>query len=651
MRGHRVRAAARGCAVIALAVGALVPDHRSQLRRTPPRPRPPGSSRPALPTRRRARRNRLRARRRSDGAGHRGRPLRHPRRGDRVGAHGHRRLVRRARWQVTSRSGRREPTSPPPPILNYGTGQIRANGTIVGVGVGGAIDLLSWNGCTGDRRRHRLVRAGRHRRRPVVSSRSRPPEHSTHGRHPAARPLAPKETIDVPLPPGVPDDATAVAVTITTTQSPAAGFFTAFPADETRPYASVVNTDGCGPDPGRRGDRGGHRRRHRRLLAERWASRGRRDRLVHRRLGGRERRRVCSSRRRHRRRLLDTRNGDPAWPGGEVEIANVGPNAAALAVNVTMVTPINPGHLTAHAARTALPPTSTVNGLTPDEVAAAMAIVPTSTSGIGVRSSGGADIVVDLAGWFVGAPGSRRHRRSPTNVRPPECTSTTDPPGLNDFFRSGGLVGRRRLPACRRASRRPVPVDVPGRLRPRAVRHVAVWCTTSGSCRTGTCFTLLQSGTYAAPHEFVFPDQTQHQEHWFWPLGGDMGTDGRFHLLVAEMRENGAEYLTQVEPLATWHVAIDLTTMTVVDAAPGPRPVGVVVRVVGGVERRLHLPVRALRPSVRLGSVPVRRSARVRARLGLRQAHHRRRACRRASSTNHSPTGTERPGRATRPRR
>ena len=47
-----------------------------------------------------------------------------------------------------------------------------------------------------------------------------------------------------------------------------------------------------------------------------------------------------------------------------------------------------------------------------------------------------------------------------------------------------------------------------------------------------------------------------------------MGADGRFHLFVAEMRENGPTYLSFTEPLATWVVTIDLATMQIVDRRP-----------------------------------------------------------------------------------
>ena len=56
--------------------------------------------------------------------------------------------------------------------------------------------------------------------------------------------------------------------------------------------------------------------------------------------------------------------------------------------------------------------------------------------------------------------------------------------------------------------------------------------------------------------------------HWFWALGGDMGADGRFHLLVAEMLERGPAYLSWTEPIATWNVSIDLADMSVAAYAP-----------------------------------------------------------------------------------
>ena len=90
----------------------------------------------------------------------------------------------------------------------------------------------------------------------------------------------------------------------------------------------------------------------------------------------------------------------------------------------------------------------------------------------------------------------------------------------------------------------------------------------AGLVQSGGCFTVLYSGNFASPGEYLFADATQQQHHWFWPMGGEIGADGNFHVFVAEMRENGSAYLTKTEPIATWLVTIDLATMQVVDRRP-----------------------------------------------------------------------------------
>ena len=253
------------------------------------------------------------------------------------------------------------------------------------------------------------------------------------------------------------------------------------------------------------------------------------------------------------------------WAAGSVEIANVGSNAAALALNVTIVNPIRPGFLTASATRQDRPPTSTVNGGATSDIAAAMAITPTSQIGVGIYSNAGADVVVDVSGWFVGTPGPAP-QPAPANVRPPDCTTSTDPSGLNRFFDNGpALAGADYQRAFALPDGRVLWFfqDVYFR-----GRSSASFAHDAGLVQNGTCFTLLQSGNYAKPGEYLFPDATQRHQHWFWPLSGGMGADGRFHLFVVEIRENGPTYLSETEPLATWKVEIDLTTMQIVDRRP-----------------------------------------------------------------------------------
>jgi hypothetical protein len=448
-------------------------------------------------------------------------------------------------------------------IVNYRAGEIRANATIVRVGIGGAVDLSAQNGAplivdaTGWFVESGATSSGRFV--PITPARAidtREP--------PRAHPLGANETVNVPLPPSVPSDAVAVAITITLADSPGAGFFTVFPAGSTRPWASTINADArdqtraagaivavtasgldvyslagghvvvdvtgwfTGPDQAIDDDG---------LFVAEQAP----------------------------RRLIDTRGGDPVWPGGGVEIANVGPNAAALALNVTIVNPIHPGFLTAYPARQERPPTSTVNGGTASDIAAAAAIVPTSLAGVGVFANAGADLVVDVSGWFVGTPGPAP-LAPPVNVRPPDCTASNDPPGLNKFFESGpSLAGADYQRAFPLADGRVLWLFQDAFIRG---RNGATFTHNAGLVQSGRCFTLLQSGTYASPGEYLFADMTQRQHHWFWPLAGDMGSDGRFHLFVAEMRENGPSYLSFTEPIATWVVTIDVATLQVVDRRP-----------------------------------------------------------------------------------
>ena len=133
-------------------------------------------------------------------------------------------------------------------ILNYRAGQIRANATIVGIGMGGAIDLFAQNGApvivdvTGWFTASAQSTAGRFV--PITPARA-----ADTRQPPRATPMAAGETINVPLPPGVPPDASAVALTVTLAESPGSGFFTVFPAGTSLPPTSTINADGRGQTP------------------------------------------------------------------------------------------------------------------------------------------------------------------------------------------------------------------------------------------------------------------------------------------------------------------------------------------------------------------------------------------------------------------
>ena len=448
-------------------------------------------------------------------------------------------------------------------IVNHLPNEVRANGTIVGL-LGGSVAILSSTGApvvvdvTGWFVPATSSSAGRFV--PVAPTRAVDTRLA-----PRAAPLAAGETITVPLPPGVPADAAAVAVTVTTTEGRAPGYLSIAPAGVARPPSSVLNTDArnqtraagavVGVTPAGLDVfslSGGH------VIVDvtGWFTGATAP-------DGTDGLFVAEP---APRRLLDTRSGDPIWAQGAVEIPNVAPDAAALVLNVAIVLPRSPGFLTAYPARQALPGTSTVNGPFTGEVAAAMAIVPTSQVGVGLFASHGADAVVDVSGWFTGAPASAPGA-APTNVRPPECASGTDPAQLNAFFAGGtAFTGADYQRPFLLPDGRALWVFQDVYVRGRGGRSTFVH--NAALVQNGACFTVLYSGNYAAPAEYLFPDVTQRERRWFWPLAGEMGTDGRFHLFVAEMRENGPSYLSYTEPLATWKVAIDLATMQVVDRRP-----------------------------------------------------------------------------------
>ncbi len=91
-----------------------------------------------------------------------------------------------------------------------------------------------------------------------------------------------------------------------------------------------------------------------------------------------------------------------------------------------------------------------------------------------------------------------------------------------------------------------------------------------GVIQSGSCFTVLRSGTDEDPRAWLLPGQTTPFAHWFWPLGAEMGNDGYLYVYVAEMFERGGLYLSASEPTGTRAVAIDLTSMSVAGAWTPP---------------------------------------------------------------------------------
>jgi hypothetical protein len=92
----------------------------------------------------------------------------------------------------------------------------------------------------------------------------------------------------------------------------------------------------------------------------------------------------------------------------------------------------------------------------------------------------------------------------------------------------------------------------------------------AGLLQSGACFQLLRSGSAEWPQPYLFGEETVPFARWFWPLGGDVGSDGNLHVFVVEMVEHGGGFLRDTEPVATWLVTIDTDDLTVLDRQPAP---------------------------------------------------------------------------------
>ena len=231
----------------------------------------------------------------------------------------------------------------------------------------------------------------------------------------AGAPASPDSVTTVALPTGVPATASAVAVNLTVVRSTAAGFFSMYPANTERPRTSVLNADGSGqfragativpvtPD----GfdiytESGAH------LIAditgyftgdpaELEAST---DGLFVP---------VAPI------RLRDTRNEpSPLNAGGTIEV-QAPPNAAdasALVLSTTVIRPDDRGFITAYAARTDRPSTSSAYAQA-NEVSAQFIITSTSRSGVALFADTRTELTADLVGYFTGSP-TRRTLNEPT---------------------------------------------------------------------------------------------------------------------------------------------------------------------------------------------------------------------------------------------
>jgi hypothetical protein len=206
----------------------------------------------------------------------------------------------------------------------------------------------------------------------------------------------------VPLPAGVPPDATALAVSVTLTDTEQPSYVTAYPAGTVRPNASVVNTDPL------------ERARAVTVLAPvsptglaLWRSAP--SNVIVDVVGwftgpssaaGTNGLFVADG----PRRAWDSRTtNDPLHPGGTAERSLVPAQAAAAVINVTAVDATAPGFVSAFPAGMPRPDVSMLN-VSWRSPLAAMSVVSSSSRGVSFYASVGVHMVVDVAGWFLGAP-------------------------------------------------------------------------------------------------------------------------------------------------------------------------------------------------------------------------------------------------------
>ena len=215
----------------------------------------------------------------------------------------------------------------------------------------------------------------------------------------------------VTITPDVPAGAIAVAVNIATSDSSAPGFFTAHATGTDLPTASVLNTDSAGQTRAaaaivplsdgafdvftQRGD-------HVIVDIVGYFSGPDAERSTDGLFVGATPSRLVDT-----RRAVGSSGGPRLWDGGEraFDVAAVtGGAVAAIAANVTMTATEDAGYVVAGPARTVRSTTSAVNADRAQLTVANAAIVGVSTAGVAFETLDATHLLVDVTGWFTGAP-------------------------------------------------------------------------------------------------------------------------------------------------------------------------------------------------------------------------------------------------------
>lgn len=311
-------------------------------------------------------------------------------------------------------------TRPTVSNINFGAGQIRANGSITrvdgngdfrvftNVGANVVVDVVGAFVPTSASRSGRFV--------------SRPPARLLDTR--SGSPLAAGAKVTVAVPAGVPADVVALALNITVTESFGPGFVTQFPAGRAMPTSSVLNVDRANQTRAAAGifpvsasgatlylSGGGH--------------------VVVDVVGYFTGASATNSgdglfTAYDPTRLLDTRgtsplgNGLPLYPGGGIELGTG--RGGSMAYNLTSVDG-STGYVTAFPAGTERPGTSSVNSVGGGDVVANFAITQVSDRGLGIFAQSQTHVLVDLQGWFSGASATATVG-PPANTAPPTPTAS-----------------------------------------------------------------------------------------------------------------------------------------------------------------------------------------------------------------------------------
>lgn len=329
----------------------------------------------------------------------------------------------------------------------------------------------------------------------------------------------------------VPDDAIAVAVNLTTTETIGADFFTAYPAGGDRPLASALNVARAGETraaamivPIVAGEfdvftlNGNH------VIVDVVGyytgehARASRDGLFVPIVP---------------RRLVDTRlaagprGGPRLWDGGGREFVTrsvTGGDAAAVAANVTVTRTEDAGFVVAHPAGTPTPGTSTVNHPSASRTVANFALVGTSDRGIAIEAYEATHLVVDVTGWFTGTPVAAGEEAPVNEPPPPRRVTIVGDSAFAGIVWNGaaaglqGMVADLQLESCRRL--------------------VAPSCQGRSGRRPTTVVGVLTAMAPVGPEEVLVV--TAGYDDWHLDFGSDFDT------VVAAARARGFHHIVWV---------------------------------------------------------------------------------------------------------